>query len=498
MVQLQPVHAAILIGPGPGQSLLAKRERNALRFVLALVAITLIGCSTHADRVRDARHAYFSNDLTVASELLAKAEFKKPRERDCLALDRAMVSLAYGDPATSESLLREVRERFDHLEQKDVAESSLSYLTDETARAYAGEDYEKVMIRAMLALSNLLHDGSDAVAYCLQVDQKQREIGERQQAESGAEVPLPLANVAVGTYLRAIVQEESHSHYDDAERAFATVASWEPTFEAVKFDLARARAGVHSTSGNGVVYVFALVGRGPYKEEAFAEATSDALLIADRIVSAVGPHTLPPTIAPVKVPAIVVPVNAIDSVAVDVNGKPAALTQTVTDVGKLAVAQFEAERQKVIARAVVRRVLKKGAVYATKDALSVDGGLTNLAFDAAGVVWEATEKADTRCWGLLPETIQVVRLELPVGIHELTLRPARRGQPIGSTHTTGVEVVDGRNTYVLASFPTQNLVGKILTSQPARSQAGTQAIERARQASRPSPAPSEPSTFMLR
>lgn len=482
MDELQPIHASILRT--------AQRTRNSLRgtaskTLAVVILVGLVGCSSHAHRVRDARQAYFTNDLNAASSLLVKAESGRARERDCLILDRAMVSLAQGDAATSERLLRDVRDHFDHLEQKNVAESGLSMLTDDTTRAYAGEDYEKVMIRAMLALSNLMHDGSDAVAYCLQVDQKQREIFERASAESPNGKSPTIANVAVGAYLRGVVQEASRLNYDDAERAFATVASWEPRFEPAKFDLERARAGVHSESGNGVVYVFALVGRGPYKEEVLAAATSDALLIADRIVSAVGPHTLPPTIAPVKVPAIVVPANAVDSVAVDVNGRPAALTQTVTDVGRLAVAQFEAEKQKVIARAIARRVVKKAAVYAAKDALAVNDGLTNLAFDAAGVVWEATENADTRCWGLLPETIQVVRLELPAGTHRLTLRPARRGQPIGAAHTTAVAVLNGQNTYVLASFPTQKLVGQILTSQRARSAGATHSLEGARQAFQP-------------
>ncbi|MEO8495578.1 MAG: hypothetical protein ABI614_10950 [Planctomycetota bacterium] len=465
MDELQPVHSPILSEPQRGHSHMPRTAITMSALFAAVIVAALAGCSSHAHRVREARHAYFSNDLPTATSLLVKSEGKKPRERDCLILDRAMVSLAQGDPANAERLLRDARDDFDHLEQKSIAESGLSWLTDETAKAYAGEDYEKVMIRAMLAISNLMQGGSDSVAYCLQVEQKQREIVERASTESPGEKPPPIANVAIGAYVRGVVQEASHLHFDDAERAFATVASWEPQFEPAKFDLARARAGAHSEPGNGVVYVFALVGRGPYKEEVLAEATSGALLIADRIVSAVGPHTLPPTIAPLKVPAIVVPVNAIDAVAVDVNGHPVACTQTVTDVGKLAVAQFETEKQKIIARAVVRRVLKKAAVYGAKDALVVNDGLTNLAFDAAGVVWEATEKADTRCWGLLPETIQVLRLELPAGTHQLTLRSARRGRPIGAAHTTAVEVLNGQNTYVLASFPTQNLVGEILTSQ---------------------------------
>jgi len=38
----------------------------AAAVLAALIAVALVGCSTHAQRVRDARHAYFTNDLTAA------------------------------------------------------------------------------------------------------------------------------------------------------------------------------------------------------------------------------------------------------------------------------------------------------------------------------------------------------------------------------------------------------------------------------------------------
>ena len=44
--------------------------------------------------------------------------------------------------------------------------------------------------------------------------------------------------------------------------------------------------------------------------------------------------------------------------------------------------------------------------------------MTSVALDIAGIAWEATEAADTRCWGLLPEKIQVLRIELPAGRHQ--------------------------------------------------------------------------------
>jgi hypothetical protein len=396
--------------------------------------------------------------------LLAEISAREEDDRECAMLDQALVDLAQGRPDQAEQLLQKVRDRFDYLEQESLAESTLTMLTDETRAAYAGEDYEQVLIRAMLAISSLMQDSSEAVPYCLQVDQKQRQIIERRRRNEH-EQPQPGYNhVALGAYLSGIVQEESHRNHDDVERAFAAVALWEPSFTPAKFDLARARSGVHSARGNGVVYVFALVGRGPYKVEGVAEATSDALLIADRILSAAGDHTLPPTIAPVKIPEVVVPYNVVDSIAVDIDDRPAGLTCTVTDVGRLALAQHEATRNHVLARAVARRIVKKAAVYSAKDALEVDQGWASFAFDAAGVVWEATEVADTRCWGVLPERIQVLRLELPAGSYSLGLRPARNGKPIGPSSRATLDVADGRNTYVLASFPGPRLAGKVVVS----------------------------------
>ncbi len=429
-----------------------------------LLAASALGCASHAARVRDARSAFFAGHLDQTAALLDQAGRGRENERDCLLLDQAMVALVRGQPLEAERKLRTVRDRFDALEQTDLAEEGISLLSDDTQRAYAGEDYEKVLIRVFLAIANLMHDGQDATAYCLQVEQKQRAIVEQGIAGVEENPKLAYKRVAIGAYLHGVLQEATHQNYDGAERAFTAVASWEPNFSLARFDVERVRNGVHSARGNGVVYVMTLVGRGPYKEQVAAPATSTALLAADRFLSAVGDHSLPPTVAAVKIPGIVVPYNAISSVAVLADERPVGLTQTVTDIGELALRQHEATLPYVIARAVVRRAIKKAAVYTTKDALRVGNGLTNLAFDAAGVIWEASESADTRCWGLLPARIQVLRVELPVGEHTLTLRPTGLAGPIGRAHSITVHVEDGRNTYVLACFPGGHLVGEILTS----------------------------------
>ena len=71
------------------------------------------------------------------------------------------------------------------------------------------------------------------------------------------------------------------------------------------------------------------------------------------------------------------------------------------------------------------------------------------------------------CWGLLPDKIQVLRVELPAGEHELTLRAiAPTGQLSGAPATRRIPIADGRNTYVLGTFPHAQLVGQLLVSSP--------------------------------
>lgn len=426
------------------------------------------GCSSYADRLRDVRTEFHSGNLVAAEKFVDKELPRKRRakEADVLKLERAMIELSSGKPATAERTLREVRDRFDFLEQKDLAEGAASYLTDDTHRAYAGEDYEKVLIRAFLALSNLMHDGGDANAYALQVNDKQRKIIEAAGNDADKNPKLGYKQVALGAYVSGMLREATHRDYDDAKRSIQLVANWEPEFPSAKQDLERVTNGRHSAPGNGVLYVFTLVGRGPYKEERHEQPTQAAMLIVDHILSAIGKHSVTPTFAPVKVPVVVVPPNRVQSVAVSVDGKLAGLTETITDVGELATQQYAAIFPHVLARTVVRRSVKKGSLYAAKEFGQVENPLGELAIDAVGVAWEATENADTRCWGLLPNKIQVRRIELSAGTHQLSLQPASAsGQPLGAAHQTEVRIVDGSNAYVLANFPSTSLVGQLLVNQ---------------------------------
>ena len=207
---------------------------------------------------------------------------------------------------------------------------------------------------------------------------------------------------------------------------------------------------------------------GPYKQAMSEIPSSASLLIAGEILSAVGNNSVTPNVAAIQVPQLVAADSDIQAVAVQVGPQPVGNTETITDVTQLAINQHRAIYPRIVARAVARRCVKKGLLYGTKEATGANrGSISSVALDVAGIVWEASESPDTRCWGLLPDKIQVLRIELPAGEHDITLRAIAPNGGLSRSHATQrIRIGDGRNTYLMATFPSSQLVGKMLVSEP--------------------------------
>ncbi len=433
------------------------------------LAILVAGCATHADRLRDARQAFYRGDLAAAQSLLDREIDRGKNDVDVLRLERAMVLLAAGNTGEAQRELRSVRDRFDHLEEKNAAEQALAMLADDRRIAYAGEDYEKVLLRAMLAISDLVSDGGDAQAYAWQIQQKQQQIIEAGATPEGENPKLAYKQLALGPYLQGVIAEQTHRDYDVAANRYFQVASWQPEFTPAFADVQRARHGRHSAPGHGVLYVFALVGRGPYKEERIEVPTTVALILSEHILRAAGMKKMPPSIAPVKVPCLRHPNCAVQAVEVLVAGQLVGRTETITNINQMATDQFEAIYPSIVARAVARRIVKKAAVYSAKETL--DNPVLGIGLDIAGICWDFTEAADTRCWGLLPAKIQVLRLELPAGTHRISLRPTGSILSMAAPTTAEVTIHDGQNVYLLGNFPDGPMIGELVQSPSARRQA---------------------------
>ncbi len=434
------------------------------RPLLLLIAITLAGCATPGRSIDDARTAFSLGRGDEALATLRQFADKPGRYSRPAGLDLAIAELATGDPKSAERRLRELRDEFDQAPDVAVVHEAASLVTDDTVRQYEPAGYEQVMIRAMLAVCSLAHDETDAESYTLQAMSKQKSLA-RAAEQRGLLTPgESFRPIAIAPYLRGVVREATHHDYDDAARAYALVSHVRPEFLPAKADLDRAGNGVHSNPGHGVLYVIGCVGRGPRLVETTAPTTSTALSIASAMVSASegekhrgegrsSPPVLP-NIAAVKVPAVSIPPSRVAAVTVRAGGTLLGASQTLTDVGELARRQLEVEMPWTIARAVARRVTKESAIASARNGLGIGGTAGNVLQFAAATAWSATENADTRCWGLLPREIQVLRAELPIGEHTIELAPVDGGGvPIGSPKEVSVSIEDGRNRYLVVTAP---------------------------------------------
>jgi hypothetical protein len=434
-------------------------------FVSVFVPIAT-GCALLPSNLDVARDAYVRGDLTLARETLQPLAKSRRKTADPANLDLAIVELAAGQPKQAEQRLRKLRDRFDTLPSMSAVGNAASMVTDDNTRRFRPAGYEEVMIRAMLAVTSIASDLSDAESYAMQAMMKQESLANDASQRGLLEIESAYQPIAFAPYLRGVLREATHHDYDDAARAYTLVSHVQPDFAPAQDDISRATGGAHCAPGHGVLYVIACVGRGPIRVEKVAETTTAALGIASSVLNAqtsqddsghVGGVILP-NLASVKVPDVLIPPSQIQAVGIRVGGKLYGATQTITDVGTLARNQNEAEMPWTIARAVTRRVTKESMVAGTRNALGIDGAVGSLVHFAAVTAWSATESADTRCWGLLPREIQVFRGELPIGEHAISLTAMNSmGQEFARAVPRSVSIVDAQNKYLVVLAPDQTI-----------------------------------------
>jgi hypothetical protein len=469
---------------------------------LAAAALSSSGCQSHADKIAAYREAWGAGsfeaaenelDNVIASEsgasveVVAKSSALDPAVNAAsgntylLLLEKAMVRLARGDAPSCVKVLLKARDELDKHYESTFKDFFGSAMGDDESRAFAGADYEHIMVRVLLAVTDLLTGEGDAYAYALQVGEKQEEIinsplGEEKQKYYPRKM---YQRVAVGAYVQGVINE-SNLYASDARIAYERGLGYAggsagrpagmPAVEAAQVAAAssvaqsatallrgameRAAGSRYAPDGCGVLHVFYLGGKGPHLEATTENPTAQAVALA-----AVGATLVTGKIsqlgqAAVKVPKVVVSDWNVPPLPVCADGAAAAAsTSTLLDVNLVARQQLDANMPGITARALVRRALK-GAVGAGIEAQGSDmAKLFGFLFTAIST---GVERAETRNWVSLPAQIQVARVPLGEGQHRVSFGPGM---------DTNVRVARGRDTYVIVLRPNLMLPGVILVDK---------------------------------
>lgn len=121
------------------------------------------------------------------------------------------------------------------------------------------------------------------------------------------------------------------------------------------------------------------------------------------------------------------------------NRQDLAETELACDMQRLAAKDLSEQMPGIITRMVIRATLKAVAGHEMQEHMGVAAGLV------ATVAMAMLEQPDLRSWLLLPRYIQVARLELPAGEHELVLAPR---STLNMQQTVSVPVSAGKTTVV--------------------------------------------------
>ncbi|MCH8110941.1 MAG: hypothetical protein IH905_03130 [Proteobacteria bacterium] len=211
-------------------------------------------CASYDVRTAEFR-AYYHEGEFAQAELVIDRLLGEPDEIDpssgdthLFFLEKAMTRLGQGDAGGATTLLRDARDQLEARSSMGWSEYVGTLLLDDTAIDYSGHDYELILVRGILAITDLLTGAGDAYAYALQVGEKQEEIiGSSFGEELGYKPQESYRRVALGAYLQGVI-EEGALEPDEARLTYARAREYIDSSAVIDGASARERRPVIASS----------------------------------------------------------------------------------------------------------------------------------------------------------------------------------------------------------------------------------------------------------
>lgn len=357
----------------------------------------------------------------------------KVRDRVPYLLNLGTLQHYAGEYEASMQSLIEAEQEMRALWTKSVSGEASRFLVNETSVAYAGADFERILVYLYTALNRVAQGRiQDALVEARRADEELKRMKVAYQGEDG--LGTVYTQDAFMLWLVGLFYEIEGS-FEDARLAYLAAAeAYREVYdrfgtEAPSYlaeDVRRAAwlagrerkppAGDEDTTewwGEGWAELIVIHGNGeaPQKvEETLNAPTLDGYLVR------------------VALPRFVIRPPKVKRVRVEAAGR-AAWGAEAEPVSRIAAAQFEAQKPAIVARAVARAAIKYAATKAAQRAVGggrkasserrTAGALVGL---LANIAFAANESADLRAWTTLPSEFRVARLWLPPGTHEVAVK----------------------------------------------------------------------------
>ncbi|MDA3869479.1 MAG: hypothetical protein PF589_05945 [Gammaproteobacteria bacterium] len=393
---------------------------------------------------------------------LAIAEQQDLEHEDVLAsLNKGMLRRMTGDYEQSNRFFEIAKQQIKALYGVSVSEQAGALIVNDTMRGYAGDRYEQVLLHAYMAMNYIqLNDFDSARVEMLQADIKMQEWGEQPEEDPFVRYLSGMIYEALGEKDQALVS------YRKAKEAYKSTKDKQglgiPL--TLNHDLLRllAEQGLENElsllkkefklenfkpksipKGYGELIVVVNSGLAPTRKAA-SIVTSTGGEVVDTVKVSV------PQYLPSKQPY---------SIRLTTDRKVSASLEPVENVDALARAALNDDMPLIMTRAIARAVVKHKS---QKEAEKRGGAMMGFLATVANMV---TEQADTRSWTTLPQTIQLTRLKLPVGMNKINVEIYNASGTLVDTIEKKVQIKSGKSVFLSEHWVAPNMVSNVVADK---------------------------------
>jgi hypothetical protein len=399
-----------------------------------LLAVALNGCATHSqlrkELVRDVRTGQYEHALKDIDKLHEDAS-KKDLVMDLM--DKGMVLHMMGKFKESNAVLDKAKLKLDELFGVSVSEELASIAWNDTAASFQGEEFERVMVNAIMAM-NYLGMGmlQDAGVEARQINHKLQLYTDR-LAKNKVKTSYdqdPFSQFLTGLVYEAMQEKnDAFRSYEDALNGYEKIRRVMNIPVPETLQAAVLRSAVSLGHAEAIEKYQKPCGHIPESDPSFWTGKAKVVVIAAFGQVAHKESAKWTVVDPMgDVISVAYPVfrrgcSAVSTLEVTSDGRRSA--HLADDVSSLAINVLNDKNDQVKGRATAKAMVRYAAAKATKVvAATTDNTYLQLGMLAANIAVNAVslaDQADTRSWMTLPDQFWISVFPVEPGQKSVTL-----------------------------------------------------------------------------
>lgn len=396
----------------PGRSWCSE---TGLKSVMILgLSLVLQSCASYGHYAATMRDGLLLGQPEVS---LAIAEKEDPEQKEVISsLDKGMLRRINNDFSGSNRIFEVAKQEIEKLYGLSVSESLASITINETLRAYQGERYEQLLLHAYMAMNYIqLGRIDEARVEMLQANVKMMEWGDQPEEDAFLRYLEGIIYESLGEYDNALVSyRKAYNVYKEKGGRQYPAAP-----VSLKKDLLRLLA-FQGLQNEYKIYQKEF-GMADFRPADASNQTGELVIILNNGLAPIKSEAAIPVFSTevqqnlrIAFPVYREPKRKLYTPSIDVNDMQYTM-ETIEDIDSLARYSLEQAMPGIMARATARAVVK----YNTQHSAGKNDSLAGFLMTVTNLM---TERADTRSWSTLPQEIQMQRISLPAGEHQLKIQ----------------------------------------------------------------------------